>query len=114
MGRLAQPLVLDPRSPMVGSVGLVGIRARVRELVPAWIRQPSRVRVDHWHGQSLGGLGAAPTLALRCARACGAAVRRGLAVAIRQRAAGVSGDGSGANRTRGSTPVLLAAKPSRR
>ncbi len=46
MGLLGRRVVLDPRPHVGPGVGVVGVRARLRELVPARLEQPRGVRVQ--------------------------------------------------------------------
>src|SRR5262245_7966930 len=44
LGSYARLVVLDPWTDVGTGVGLMGIRARLRQLVPAWFRQPTGFR----------------------------------------------------------------------
>src|SRR5262245_7233883 len=48
LGLCAQPLVLDSRTYVGTCVGLLGVCPGLRELVPSWLRRPTRLRVLVW------------------------------------------------------------------
>ncbi len=55
LGPRAQPVVLDSRTHVGTGVGVVGLGTRLRQLVPAWLRQPAGVRLLDGYGRSWAG-----------------------------------------------------------
>src|SRR5262245_37526135 len=56
LGLRAQPLVLDSWTHVGACMGLLGVRPRLRELVPPWFRRPTRLRVLVWLRPIVGGM----------------------------------------------------------